>query len=212
GFGPPLWRHQPRGSDTVYQVALIPFLAYVQIAGMNPFEDNDPDDKGSYANASLTARALTVVAGSAANYVFAMVLFLGAFLAFGEPVLSTTVQIIPDTPAAASQMQDGDEVRAINGVPLRDFEHMRDVIIENPDKPLEFTVLREGQELALTVTPEPKAENGGRQIGVRPTRGYRPMAFNSALEESVKRPALVVRDLVVGLVQLVTREVEPEVA
>src|SRR5690606_22166634 len=101
GFGPPLWRHQPRGSDTVYEVALIPFLAYVQIAGMNPFEDNDPDDKGSYAHASLTARALTVGAGSAANCVFAMVLFLGAFLASGEPVLGTTVQIIPDTPAAA---------------------------------------------------------------------------------------------------------------
>ena len=37
GFGPPIWRHQPRGSETIYQVALVPFLAYVQIAGMNPF-------------------------------------------------------------------------------------------------------------------------------------------------------------------------------
>jgi regulator of sigma E protease len=27
GFGPALWRHQPKGSDTVYQIALIPFLA-----------------------------------------------------------------------------------------------------------------------------------------------------------------------------------------
>ncbi|HEX4477872.1 MAG TPA: site-2 protease family protein, partial [Polyangiaceae bacterium] len=42
GFGPVLWRHQPRGSTTVYQVALIPFLAYVQVAGMNPFEEVDP--------------------------------------------------------------------------------------------------------------------------------------------------------------------------
>ncbi len=212
GFGPPLWRYQPRGSDTVYQVALIPFLAYVQIAGMNPFEDNDPDDKGSYANASLTARILTVIAGSAANYVFAMLLFLGAFLAFGEPVLSTKVQVIPDTPAARANMQDGDEVTAINGIALEDFEHMRDLIIESPDKALTFSVVRDGAEVALTVTPEAKAENGGGQIGVRPTRGYRPMTFEHAVEQSVARPALVVRDLVVGLVQLVTREVEPEVA
>ena len=42
---------RPRGSETVYQVALIPFLAYVQIAGMNPLEEVDPNDKGSYANA-----------------------------------------------------------------------------------------------------------------------------------------------------------------
>jgi len=32
GFGPTIWRHQPKNSPTVYQVALIPFLAYVQIA------------------------------------------------------------------------------------------------------------------------------------------------------------------------------------
>src|SRR5690606_12704300 len=70
GFGPALWRYQPRGSETVYQVALIPFLAYVQIAGMNPFEESDPADQGSYANASLTARILTIFAGPMANYAF----------------------------------------------------------------------------------------------------------------------------------------------
>src|SRR5690606_40620980 len=31
GFGPALWRYKPKDSDTTYQVALIPFLAYVQI-------------------------------------------------------------------------------------------------------------------------------------------------------------------------------------
>ncbi|MEQ9317521.1 MAG: site-2 protease family protein, partial [Polyangiaceae bacterium] len=47
---------EEKHGPTVYQVAMIPFLAYVQIAGMNPFEDQDPDDEGSYANASLTGR------------------------------------------------------------------------------------------------------------------------------------------------------------
>ena len=91
GFGPALWRHQPKDSPTVYQVALIPFLAYVQIAGMNPFEEADPDDRGSYANASLTARISTVVAGPLANYFFASVLFFAAFILGGEPIASTTV-------------------------------------------------------------------------------------------------------------------------
>src|ERR1044071_5260200 len=71
GFGPPLFRYQAKGSETVYQVAVIPFLAYVQIAGMNPFEDVDPDDKGSYANGSLIGRISAIVAGPLANYVFA---------------------------------------------------------------------------------------------------------------------------------------------
>src|SRR5437016_3752179 len=48
---------------TVYQAAMIPFLAYVQIAGMNPFEEQDADDKGSYANASLLGRIVTIFGG-----------------------------------------------------------------------------------------------------------------------------------------------------
>ena len=34
GFGPALYKKRPKGSATTYQVAIIPFLAYVQIAGM----------------------------------------------------------------------------------------------------------------------------------------------------------------------------------
>ena len=48
---------------TIFQVAAIPFLAYVQIAGMNPLEEIDENDKGSYANASLIGRILTIFAG-----------------------------------------------------------------------------------------------------------------------------------------------------
>src|SRR5215207_9578030 len=85
GFGPALWRYQPKGSDTIYQVALIPFLAYVQIAGMNPLEEIDPDDKTSYANASLFARVFAILAGPLANYLFASVLFFICFAFAGVP-------------------------------------------------------------------------------------------------------------------------------
>ena len=55
GFGPTIWKHRPKNSPTTFQVAIIPFLAYVQIAGMNPYEEIDPKDPESYANASLWA-------------------------------------------------------------------------------------------------------------------------------------------------------------
>src|SRR4030081_2711298 len=71
GFGPTIWKHKPKGSPTVYQVALIPFLAYVQIAGMNPYEETDPDDRASYENASRWARIVTGVGGPLSNYFFA---------------------------------------------------------------------------------------------------------------------------------------------
>ena len=86
GFGPRIWRHKPPDSDTVYQVALIPFLAYVQIAGMNPYEESDPNDAGSYANASLWARIVTIAAGPLTNYFFASVLIFFGLLIGGKEV------------------------------------------------------------------------------------------------------------------------------
>src|SRR5258708_7426482 len=84
GFGPTIWRHKPKDSPTVYQVALIPFLAYVQIAGMNPYEESDPQDRASYANASLWARIVTIAAGPLTNYFFASVLIFFGLLIGGE--------------------------------------------------------------------------------------------------------------------------------
>ena len=86
GFGPTIWKHKPKDSPTVYQVAIIPFLAYVQIAGMNPYEENDPKDPGSYANASLWARIVTIAAGPLTNYFFASVLIFFGLLIGGEEV------------------------------------------------------------------------------------------------------------------------------
>jgi membrane-associated protease RseP (regulator of RpoE activity) len=81
GFGPVVWKHQPRNSPTVYQIGLLPFLAYVQIDGMNPYDDNDPNDRASYASARVSARMLAIAAGPLANYVFASVLiFFGLLL------------------------------------------------------------------------------------------------------------------------------------
>jgi regulator of sigma E protease len=211
GFGPAIWKHQPKGSDTVYQVALIPFLAYVQIAGMNPFEESDPEDTGSYANASLNARILTIFAGPLANYLFASVIFLVAFIGFGRPVYTTQVEVVPEGAAHTAAMQDGDKVVRVDGKQVKTFEEMRDIIVASPGKALKFDVLRSGSEVQLTVTPEAKAENGGGQIGVRPGHDFVPMPLNEAIADSVTKPAIVVRDLVVGLGQLILGREKAEV-
>lgn len=205
GFGPAIWRHQPKGSDTVYQVALVPFLAYVQIAGMNPFEESDPDDKGSYANASLTARILTVIAGPLANYLFATVLFFGALMIGGQHVPTTVVEVVEGGAAAQGQMKSGDEIVSISGTRIETFEQMREIILANPGQALDVEVLREGKPVNLEVTPEPKGDNGGGLIGVAPASTKRvPVAVDEALAISFARPAEVVYRLVVGLGRIAT--------
>jgi regulator of sigma E protease len=205
GFGPPIWRHQPRGSETIYQVALVPFLAYVQIAGMNPFEDSDPDDEGSYANATLTARILTVFAGPMANYLFASVLFFGALMIGGQHVPTTIVDLVDGGAAEKAEMHNGDEIVGIAGQKIDNFEQMRQIILASPNHALDIEVLRDGKHVHVTVTPEPKGENGGGLIGVAPATTRRePVAISDALSISIVRPAEVVYRLVIGLGRIVT--------
>jgi regulator of sigma E protease len=206
GFGPALWRYQAKGSETVYQVALIPFLAYVQIAGMNPFEEVDEEDKGSYANASLFARISAIFAGPLANYLFASVLFFAALMIGGQMMPTTTVEVIE--PPAKSVLKNGDTVLGINGTKITDWEQMRNIILANPNKAIEMEVQRGKDKLKLQITPALK-EGGGR-IGVQPVSKAAPIAFKDALVQSVVLPVRVVKGLVVGLGKIITGQERPD--
>src|SRR2546421_2948057 len=153
GFGPALFRHTPKGSPTTYQVAIIPLLAYVQIAGMNPMEDIDPKDQGSYANASLIGRIVTIFAGPLSNYLFASVLFFGSMMIGGLPVPTTKVTVQPHSAAEAAQMKTGDKVVEVAGKPITDWDEMKSVISVSANRPVDVAVERDGQIVHLTVTP-----------------------------------------------------------
>jgi regulator of sigma E protease len=214
GFGPVLFRHQPRGSSTVYQVALVPFLAYVQVAGMNPFEEVDEDDAGSYANATLTARIATIVAGPLANYFFASVLFFGAFMIGGELIASnsTVVEVVKGGPAAAANMKTGDRIMSIGGAPIATFDEMRRVILKHPGDALDVVVERSGKPLTLKVTPQPKAEKGGGQILVQAKSERVPVTMRTAVVKSLVKPTIVVEGLVVGLSRIIMRKEKADLA
>lgn len=204
GFGPAIWRHQPSGSTTVYQVALIPFLAYVQIAGMNPFEDIDPTDPTSYANSSLIGRITTIFAGPFANYVFASVLYFGAFVIGGQPVPSLKVDVIPGGAAEKAHLQNGDRIRRIDGRELKGWDELPDIVRSNANRPLSVEIERQGSTKSITVIPD-RAPEGHGQIGVKPAlTEWRPMSLGESVQKSVVFPAQIAVLIVVDLAKTVT--------
>jgi regulator of sigma E protease len=201
GFGPAIWRHQPKNSTTIYQVALVPFMAYVQIAGMNPFEETDPNDETSYANASLIGRITTIFAGPFANYLFASVLFFGGFLIDGQPSPALTVEVAEGSPAARGAMKSGDKVLRVNNKSVSNWNELPAQIRPHPGKTLEIEVERGQKRLVLKVTPERNAQGDG-QIGVGQT--HEPMPLGKALQGAVVYPAQVAAYTIVDLSKLVT--------
>jgi regulator of sigma E protease len=204
GFGPTVWRHQPPESSTVYQVALIPFLAYVQIAGMNPYEDNDPKDAGSYANASLWARVVTIAAGPLTNYFFASVLiFFGLLIGGREVPDDATMKVVVEAgPAKVAGMATGDKVLAVDGADVHNWKELRKAVSIHAGEPIDITLEREGQTLHKTVTPE--GDKGDGLIHVRMPSHNEPVTVREAARTSVIAPPVFVYDNLVAIGRVLT--------
>jgi regulator of sigma E protease len=218
GFGPTLWKHRPKGSPTTFQIAIIPFLAYVQIAGMNPYEDSDPKDPESYSNGSLWARIITIAAGPLANYFFASVLMFFGFLLGGNYVvdeLSMKVHVLPNGPAAQSGIVDGDRIVSINGDAVKDWEMLKKQIGAHPNEKLDIEVERAKagakETLHYFATPAPDGDGKGK-IQVGPDGRVEPVTVGQAAILSVKGPPKVVYELVKGLGRMITFKEKPELA
>lgn len=212
GFGPALWKKQPKGSATTYQIAIIPFLAYVQIAGMNPLEPNDLKDKGSYANASLLARILTIFGGPLANYVVASILFFGAFMIGGRIELTTQVKVMPGEPAAEAAMMDGDKIVEVAGEPIKEWERVRELISSKANQAVEVVVERGGQRIPLKITPKAEGKDGHGRIGVQAQTITVPVPAGQAALLSLEKPPQIVAGLVVGLARIIRGQEKAELS
>jgi regulator of sigma E protease len=218
-----LWRHDPeRHGPTIYQVAMIPFLAYVQIAGMNPLEEIEENDPGSYANASLIARISTIFAGPLANYLFASVFFFAHFVVGGQEVPrqdergSTEVSVMAASPAEAAGIKNGDQIVEVNQKPVETWMEMADVISKNPERAIPVVVLRSGERITLTVTPK-RIDVGKKKIvkgriGVQRRIHHVDLTAKEAALLAVKQPPVVVRDFAVSISQWASGETEGELS
>jgi regulator of sigma E protease len=75
-------------------------------------------------------------------------------------------RLLPGKPAEKAGICNGDRFVAIEGVPLFSREQMVSRIGERADQPTAIRLLRDGQMLTVTVTPEYNKEDKAGRIGV----------------------------------------------
>lgn len=192
GFGPTIAKFQPKDSPTVFQVGLIPFMAYVQIAGMNPAEDNDPSDPELYPNKGVFARFVTIFAGPFANYITASALVF-ALATMGhhgenpphEPMVVETVQ--PGSPALGAGIHPGDVIVQANDKPVRNVLDLIQVTADRAGKATSYVIERKGERLPpLTITPID--DHGRGVIGIIPKVDLKPMPVGRAIGYAIAYP------------------------
>ncbi len=124
GFPPrlaSLWR-----GETEYSLNLFPFGGFVRIFGEDPAaEVVGPDAERSFARGTKIAQASVLIAGVAANVLFAWVILSAGFMLgmptdardtrFGEAsdVRLTVTGVLPDSPAASAGLRAGDRITSL---------------------------------------------------------------------------------------------------
>ena len=177
GFGRELFGWTSPKTGTRWRFAIIPLGGYVRMrgdeneaSGAAPGVDKVP---GSFAGASLGWRFIIVLAGPVANFILGIMLFAMVYITVGKVFVPPQIgEVMPETAAAEAGLISGDVVTDIDGVSVRSFDELIGLVSEAPDRPLEFTVMREGRERQLVVIPRPVFNEQLRvnigDLGVRP--------------------------------------------
>lgn len=158
GFGPALWKKTYRGVE--YRLSAIPLGGYVSIPDVDPEGTKAAQGTSTHSRrATIPAwkELLVAVAGPTMNLVLAVVLALGLALVpsarFGE-LPAEIGRVIEDGPAALGGLQPGDKVLAVGGRAIETWTDMQTEVQIADVHPTAFTVLRDGETLTLTITPE----------------------------------------------------------
>ncbi len=150
GMGPKVFCFQ-RG-EVEFGLRALPVGAFVRIVGMNNLDDCAPEDEPrTYRQQSYPRRILVITAGSLMHLVIAIVLFIGIYstvgrfgdtgelLIYGAPAI--------DSPAEKIGLRDGDQILAVDGVPISSrFELITAIVANKPGDSVEVRFSRDGQE------------------------------------------------------------------
>lgn len=161
GFGPVLVSRMDR-HGTRWQVAAIPLGGYVKFLGdanaASAAADPETmahlsteDRRHTMHGAPLWARAATVAAGPAFNFILSILVFAGIFLVSGFATDSPTVGGLKPLPAQTTEIREGDAILAVNGVPTPDYETLSAVVETLPSAPeVTYLLERDGTQIEVT--------------------------------------------------------------
>ncbi len=211
GFGP--WKIWSRRRGEL-EVGVKPIFigGYVKIAGMNPFEENPPEDAPRlYGSKPIWQRAITIFAGPGTHFVVAALIFAVWLMVFGDPRTAPLTPLVIDevemtmngdeSPAAAAGIEAGDRILVLGGVDRPTSEQLTEVVTsqveDRPGEPLTVVVDRDGERVTLSVVPEldeVEGETRGRMGVIVAPPDPQPAGIGAALVGGVKEVGFAVKE------------------
>jgi regulator of sigma E protease len=213
GFGPKLIGKTY--GDTEYLISAVPLGGYVKMLGEMPGDEMKEEEKQfAFNNQAVWKRFIIVFCGPLFNLLFAAVIFFFTFLN-GIPVLVPEIgSVIQGTPAGKAGLIRGDRIVEIDGVAIRQWDEMTEVIHKNPGKHLDVKIKRDGATFPVSITPEKTKvkdifgeEEEVGLIGIKPSGStlIRRENIGSAFADSFDRTWEISKLTVVSIIKLIER-------
>ncbi len=170
GFGKRLFGF--RRGETDYRIAAVPLGGYVKMSGENPMDDRT-GDPAEFMSHPRWHRFLIAIAGPSMNILLAIGLLTGVYMVHYEYLAvmdEPTVigWITPDTPASRVGLRVGDRIAAIDGIQNPNWEQVANKEALSPGQPLQVSVVRGNQTLAMSITPDAYGTNRLGYVGWTP--------------------------------------------
>src|SRR5947209_336699 len=170
GFGlpPRLWGFKGK-NGVIYSINWIPFGAFVKMLG-----EEDPSAPGSFASKPIGTRAIVLAAGSAMNFLLAVLAFAMVYIV-GVPGVTPDgpvkiAEVASASPAEAAGLQAGDVIVSFDGQPVT-VQAFRDDTQAHLDQPVQIDYRRGDQTQSTTLTPRSNPPEGQGAIGIVITGG-----------------------------------------
>ena len=163
GFGSELFGWTDR-LGTRWKICAVPLGGYVKMFGdgditsstnLEDANESFEEKENAFHHKSLGARAAIVVAGPAANFLFAIILLAGLYSIVGQRYAPPIIdKITTGSSADIAGLVIGDEILQVNEKNIKRFDELQRIVRPNPGKELKFLIRRDNEILLKTVIPQ----------------------------------------------------------
>ena len=130
GFGPTVLKWTSKKSGIQYQLSALPLGGYVKMLDEREGNVSAEDLPFAFNRQSPWKRIAIVAAGPLINLIFAIFLFWILFLPAQDQLNTRVGAVLPNTPAAITQMHVGDKIIAIDGTATTTWEKLNYALVD----------------------------------------------------------------------------------
>ncbi len=147
GFGPVIYRYEPKNSLTEFVVSAIPLGGYVRM--LDETQDKVPERLLPFAfnRQPLYRRSAIVAAGPLANFLLAGLLYAATFMIGTEGLRPVVGSLVENGLAAKSGFRVGDELKSIDEKSIQSWSEHQFYLLDRivSREPVQYQVLNDGQ-------------------------------------------------------------------